>query len=214
MATDELLDIYDETMRPLGTATRARAHAEGLWHRTVHIWLASPLYGGSLIYQIRSAAAADNQGLLDATAAGHLRAGEAMRDAFREAEEEIGFPIAWEDARLLGERREVRDYPDGTRNREVQSVYLAVHDPASGRFDPRDGEAAGLVWIVNDAGIALACGRAAPIECPALIVENGALAERALPVSMSSLVPRTGHYYVAVHSAARRLLASQARSRT
>ncbi len=37
--TAELIDIYDEKMNLLGTATREQAHREGLWHTSFHCWL-------------------------------------------------------------------------------------------------------------------------------------------------------------------------------
>lgn len=36
---EELIDIYDEKMNLLGTATREQAHREGLWHTSFHCWI-------------------------------------------------------------------------------------------------------------------------------------------------------------------------------
>ena len=37
--TEELIDIYDENMHPLGTAPIMQAHQEGLWHKSFHCWI-------------------------------------------------------------------------------------------------------------------------------------------------------------------------------
>ncbi len=37
--TEEIFDIVDENGQPAGgTVTRSQAHAEGIRHRTAHIW--------------------------------------------------------------------------------------------------------------------------------------------------------------------------------
>lgn len=42
---EELIDIYDEKMNLLGTATREQAHREGLWHTSFHCWIGPPFAG-------------------------------------------------------------------------------------------------------------------------------------------------------------------------
>src|SRR5690242_19437503 len=90
MADDELLDYYDEQGTHLGVATRRAVHRAGRWHRTLHLWLTSELDGGSLLYQLRARTTSNWPGLLDASVAGHLLAGEDYAAAMREAREEIG----------------------------------------------------------------------------------------------------------------------------
>ena len=123
MSGSELLDVFDEQGARLGVRTRDDAHREGLWHRCLHLWVLSG--EDEVLLQRRAAAKAAWPGRLDATAAGHLTAGERVLDGLREAEEELGVPFAPGEVRPLGVRA-VADRPaPGTLNREFQHVYLA-----------------------------------------------------------------------------------------
>ena len=42
MKTEELIDIYDENMNCIGTASKAQAHREGLWHKAFRCWVIKP----------------------------------------------------------------------------------------------------------------------------------------------------------------------------
>lgn len=67
---DELFDIYDEQLRPLGTATRAETHAKGYWHRSFHCWLTRREGNRRFVrFQLRQAGKDTNPGCYDITAA-------------------------------------------------------------------------------------------------------------------------------------------------
>jgi isopentenyldiphosphate isomerase len=152
MADDELLDYFDRDGGWLGSASRRAVHDGSLWHRTLHLWLASPEHGGSLLFQLRSATASNWPGLLDVSVAGHLLAGEDYVDGLRESREEIGIAVPPAAVIPLGMRRDESPNPGGGFNRELQGVYIARLDPAWGSFDAVDHEAAGLFWISNRDG--------------------------------------------------------------
>jgi len=119
----ELLDVFDEFGACLGVRTRTDVHREGLWHRCMHLWVVTD--AGEVLLQRRARAKAAWPGMLDATAAGHLTAGESVLEGLREAEEELGVAFAPAEVRLLGVRA-VADRPvPGTLNRELQHVHLA-----------------------------------------------------------------------------------------
>jgi isopentenyldiphosphate isomerase len=111
---EELLDIYDEFMRPRGVKSRSRVHADGDWHRTFHCWIWMKREGRTcLLFQKRSTDKDVHPDLLDITAAGHLLAGESVREGARELEEELGIRVPFEklipagtvqDASTCGER--------------------------------------------------------------------------------------------------------------
>lgn len=104
---EELFDIYDESMNPLGTATRSETHANGYWHRSFHCWLTRREDGRRYVrFQLRQQSKDTNPGCFDITAAGHLSAGETMRDAVRELEEELGVSAEFEQLIPLGQVRE------------------------------------------------------------------------------------------------------------
>jgi isopentenyldiphosphate isomerase len=119
----ELLDVVDEQGNPLGVRTRGEVHREGLWHRCLHLWVVTGEH--EVLLQRRARTKAAWGGMLDATAAGHLTAGEEILDGLREAEEELGVSFARDAVRPLGVRT-VADRPvPGTINREIQHVYVA-----------------------------------------------------------------------------------------
>lgn len=132
MPNDELFDIYDEELRPLGTATRAETHAKGYWHRSFHCWLARREGDRGLVrFQLRQLVKDTNPGCFDITVAGHLTAGESVRDAIRELEEEIGVTADFDELIPLGQ---IREEDEGTVNgmpfidREVSDVFALIRD--------------------------------------------------------------------------------------
>jgi isopentenyldiphosphate isomerase len=146
VAAAELLDVFDEQGVRLGVRTRQDAHREGLWHRCLHLWVVTER--DEVLLQRRARTKAAWPGRLDATAAGHLTAGERVLDGLREAEEELGVPFAAADVRLLGVRT-VADRPvPGTLNREFQHVHAARTARALEDWTGLDrGEVDGLVAL-------------------------------------------------------------------
>src|SRR4051794_6406963 len=122
---DELLDVVDERGRHLGIKRRGDVHRDGDWHLAFHLWVVGP---GGVLFQRRAARKSSWPGFLDASAAGHLLAGETVRDGVREAEEELGTAYAFADLVPLGVHRVVDTERSGVVNRELQHVF-AVCDP-------------------------------------------------------------------------------------
>jgi isopentenyldiphosphate isomerase len=206
VADDELLDYCDDDGAPLGVATRRAVHDRGLWHRTLHLWLASPEEDGALLYQLRSATTANWPGLLDVSVAGHLLAGETYLDGLRESREEIGIAVPAAAVIALGVRREQHRDPGGGWNRELQGVHVARLDPAWGAFAAVDHEAAGLFRIANRDGLSLHRGEVGEIECDALVVAGDAVRAERRRVTRASFVPRADDYYARMHDIAARLI--------
>jgi isopentenyldiphosphate isomerase len=152
----ELLDVYDELGAHLGVERRDIVHRDGLWHHSFHLWVAS---GDGVLLQRRAADKEAFGGMLDATAAGHLTAGEAVAGGVREAEEELGVAFALDALADLG-MRPVVDHPtQATTNREFQHVFLARDDRALEAWSDFDrGELAGLAWLGLEDFTALAFG--------------------------------------------------------
>lgn len=156
----ELLDVWDETgTRRLGVKPRDAVHRDGDWHRAFHLWVVT---ARGVLFQRRAATKAAFPSMLDATAAGHLVAGEQVADGLREAEEELG--IRWELFELtdLGVHR-VDDHPTpDTTNREHQHVFAVRDDRPLGAYTRlAHDEVAGLVLVGHDGVDALLAGCAA-----------------------------------------------------
>ncbi len=122
---DELLDVYDDVGVHVGTKPRSAVHRDGDWHRCVHLWVVS---GDAVLLQRRGADKASWPGALDATAAGHVGAGESVEEGgAREIAEELGRSFAPGELVPLGVRAIV-DRSGGLANREFQHVLLARDD--------------------------------------------------------------------------------------
>jgi isopentenyldiphosphate isomerase len=151
---DELLDVFDERGWHLGIKPRADVHRDGDWHLSFHLWVVGP---DGVLFQRRARDKASWPGYLDASAAGHLIAGEAVRDGLREADEELGAAYAFDDLESLGVHRVDETEHSGLVNRELQHVF-AVRDErpldAWGDFDRVELD--GLVRVGHDGFLELA----------------------------------------------------------
>jgi isopentenyldiphosphate isomerase len=151
---EELLDVVDEHGRHRGTKRRGDVHRDGDWHLAFHLWVVSP---AGVLFQRRAAGKASWPGYLDASAAGHLLAGEAIADGLREAEEELGVAYAFAALTPLGVHRVAEEQPGGIVNREHQHVFGVVDDRPLAGWDAFDRtEVDGLVLVGHDDFAALA----------------------------------------------------------
>lgn len=104
----EWLDIVDENGMPTGKqVTRTQAHAEGIRHRTSHVWLLRRKNNAiQLLLQKRSACKDSNPGCYDISSAGHIPAGsDFLSSALRELQEELGVVADKNDLIDCGLRR-------------------------------------------------------------------------------------------------------------
>ena len=153
-ADDEILDVFDEHGGHLGTKRRADVHRDGDWHLAFHLWVVAP---AGVLLQRRAHDKSSWPGFLDASAAGHLLAGESIRDGLREADEELGVAYVFDDLAQLGVHRVAETERSGTVNRELQHVFAIRDDrPLTAWRDFDRVELDGLVLIGHDGFAALA----------------------------------------------------------
>jgi len=153
-ADDEILDIFDEDGRHLGTKRRGDVHRDGDWHLAFHLWVVAP---AGVLLQRRARGKSSWPGFLDASAAGHLLAGESIRDGLREADEELGTTYAFDDLAHLGVHRVADSERSGTVNRELQHVFAVRDDrPLPAWCDFGRVELDGLVLVDHDGFATLA----------------------------------------------------------
>ena len=106
----EYLDIVDETGTPTGkTVSRREAHAEGIPHRTAHVWIVRRVNGRTeILLQKRSGEKDSFPGLYDTSSAGHIPAGEEpVPSALRELSEELGIRAAPSQLHYAGQENPV-----------------------------------------------------------------------------------------------------------
>ena len=126
----EIFDVVDENGNPVGeTVERGRAHAEGIRHRTAHIWIIREMDGRVQVFlQKRSADKDSFPGRFDTSSAGHIQAGDEPREsALRELKEELGIEAEKEDLDFAGIFRiqyDLEFHGKPFRDNEVAFVYV------------------------------------------------------------------------------------------
>lgn len=205
-ADDELLDVFDEHGRLLGTKRRADVHRDGDWHLAFHLWVVAP---AGVLLQRRARGKSSWPGFLDASAAGHLLAGETVRDGLREVDEELGAAYAFDDLVHLGVHRVAETERSGTVNRELQHVFAIRDDrPLAAWRDFDRVELDGLVLIGHEGFAALAAAvndeHASPVAVPARSWDGSS--ETGGDVTAAELVPAP--YLHSIAPALRRIAGS------
>jgi len=204
---NELIDIYDDNMRPIGTMMRNEAEASGNWHKSIHCWVVRPADGGYVLFQKRGRDKKLFPNTLDITAAGHYKAGETKENGVREILEELGIDIPFNSLLPLGVKHDVAAIGNVV-NREFCDVYLLKRDehPADYRLDPSEVE--GLVEIKIDEGLRLFSGenkfaRATGVEWNKRM-ETWNTVE--MDVTTESTIPRVDAYYLKIFIMAKLML--------
>jgi isopentenyldiphosphate isomerase len=187
---DELLDVFDRRGRHRGAKRRADVHRDGDWHLAFHLWVVRP---DGVLFQRRAATKSSWPGFLDASAAGHLLAGETIRDGLREAEEELGAVYDFAALTPLGVHRVVDRERSGTVNRELQHVFGIADERPLREWVAFDRvEVDGLVLVGHDGFASLARALAgddgaAAVRVPARAWDGEG--ERAVEVEPGEIVP-------------------------
>ncbi|KAH9303969.1 hypothetical protein KI387_008373, partial [Taxus chinensis] len=123
---EELLDVLTSTGKHTGIAKpRSSVHANGDYHRAVHVWIYAESTG-ELLLQRRADSKESWPGCWDISSAGHISAGDtSLISARRELQEELGITLPEEAFELLFEFLEQSVLNNGTYiNNEFNDVYL------------------------------------------------------------------------------------------
>lgn len=206
---DELFDVIDMTGAPTGVRKRrADVHRDGDWHRAIHVWIHGQDDDGPFLLLQRRGHDKDSwPGRLDATAAGHLAAGETPEDAFREVEEELG--IAPDPARLIhvGTRVIAGEEPPDRLDRELEEVYLLRDDRPLGDYRPDPVEVDALVRVPLERWLALLFGEEESVAGTALLAADRTT--EPLTITPEQLAPAPDRYFARVAVACHRSLARE-----
>ncbi len=165
----EQIDIFDEefhSIEPKST-TIDIVHQQGLWHQTFACWLINPSKN-TIYLQLRGPKNRIGPNTFDASASGHLSAGEQPIDGFRELSEELGRNLNLSDKTYIGINRNV--IIQGTYiNREFCHIYLAKTTNELTDFQLQDGEVTGIFEMNIAKGIQLFAGDISSVEINGLI---------------------------------------------
>lgn len=200
MPMQELLDIYDEQDRYIGTCERAEVHRLGHWHHTFHCWLIRDTPDGRmLVFQKRHHSKDTFPNLYDITAAGHLSAGETLEEAAREIEEELGIPMRFEQlTHLIDERYEERGATvhGAFIDREVSSVFGAFSPLELHEYRLQDDEVAGIFEASLTDMLELFSGKRPSVPARGIYTSAAPSSADAIQVkvTMRDFVPHSPHY--------------------
>lgn len=187
--TDELIDIYDENLNPMGTALKSVAHRNKLWHCVFFCWI---VRGNNVLFQRRALMKESHPGKLDISAAGHLQAGETETDGVREVREELGLTPNLRDLIKL-------ETDKWTHSAEFCHTYLMKFNGNLTDLVLQREEVSAVFEIDIDAAIALFDGRvrsirANGVECD----ENGLNSSVSRTLSLSDFVAHKGNYFLRI----------------
>lgn len=145
---EEYFDILDEEGNPTGEKrSRYEAHSQGLWHRTVHIYLFRKINDKiEFLVHLRSKSKDLNPNTWDTRFGGHLKVGESIEDALvTEIKDEIGLELR-PDNFIQGETRKRDKFP----NREFTVVYYYNYTDGLNKLKFDDGEVQEVKWMISE----------------------------------------------------------------
>lgn len=149
----EMLDEVDEAGNPTGRAfPRGFVHAEGIRHRTSHVWIARQKAGElQILLQKRSGVKDSFPGCYDISSAGHIPSGEDfLPSALRELKEELGLEARAEDLIFCTRMRFFYDgsfYGRRFVDDQVTSVYLLFCGLDEDAFTVEESEISSVEWF-------------------------------------------------------------------
>lgn len=148
---EELIDVLDAQGQPTGeTKTRAEIHAQGLWHRDIHIYIVNS--HGEVLWQKRSAIMDVAPNMWSVSVAAHVKTGAGtLETAVREAQEELGLDLSPHELELittLPDERESRTLK--TTLRHYRDVFLVKRDLGLKTLKLQPEEVAEVKWLTMD----------------------------------------------------------------
>lgn len=165
-------------------------HRDGDWHAALHIWVGSLVDEvPHVLLQRRSQTKDTWPGRIDVAVGGHIGAGEDVATAMREAREEIGLELVFDEVTPLG-RRFVQAPPS---DNEIQNVYAVRADLPLQAFTPHPLEVDALLRLPIEDAIALLAGDRDATE--AVELERGATQAQTIILTPDAFIPDASPYY-------------------
>jgi isopentenyldiphosphate isomerase len=148
----ELLDVVNESGEPTGeTVDRETAHAEGIRHRTSHLWLLRKNEGNTEILLQKRAQTKSFPGCYDISSAGHIPAGDDYREsAVRELKEELGVTAGQSDLIFCGDKYIIWDdvfFGKPYHDRQYTRVFMLWADIDEAGFTLQEEEVDSVLWM-------------------------------------------------------------------
>lgn len=152
----EFFDIVNQEGNPTGEIIeRNIAHANGIWHRTSHVWLVR--YKDNklqILLQKRTMSKDSFPGCYDISSAGHIPAGvDFVSSALRELQEELGIIAHSDDLILCGDRKIITDdvfHGKPFHDRQYSRVFVLWCDNDESEFVLQPEEIDSVKWLDFD----------------------------------------------------------------
>ncbi|NQX58496.1 NUDIX hydrolase [Paenibacillus qinlingensis] len=195
--SEEQFDVFDEKKNWLGVAPRSEVHAKGLWHQTFQCWIITLEENvPKLLLQLRHPDKDLFPDLLDISCAGHLAAGETVKEGTRELEEELGLSVSFEDLIPCGVFAEEDLISDMLIDREFCHVFLYRCDQALRSYELQPDEVTGLFAVTVSEFKQLVSGEQAEITANGFKRgSNGEYEDVEWPISLKEVVPHPTAYF-------------------
>lgn len=139
----EYVDIFDKNNNPTGVVKeKTQAHADGDFHRTVHVWIMND--DKELLLQKRSPTKKSHPNCWDISGAGHVRAGEdVIEGAIRELKEELGIVVSKEELQYIVTVKSTKN----PKNMEFQYVYFLKCNKKVDEYIFEDNEVSEVKYV-------------------------------------------------------------------
>lgn len=122
----EMIDEYNHLGEKIGIVDKDEAHAKGLWHKSVHVWIINNK--NEILLQYRCKDKKLYPDTWDCSFAGHISAGESSLDAVkREGMEEIGIKVDLDNLNYVLTTREEILYKD-INSKEFVDIFILRQD--------------------------------------------------------------------------------------
>lgn len=193
----EYLDIYDESLSPIGKVSKAEAHETGAWHKSIHCWIVrKDSTGEYVVFQKRSSTKKSFPNFLDISAAGHYQSGEKVEDGVREIVEELGVNVEYKELIYLGIKFDIYKR-SGFFNREFCETFLYRDDRKLIEYPIDCVEVTGLAQVKIQDGLNLFSGKVNAIDVDAVeySANDNSIHEIKIPITRELFIDRIDPYY-------------------
>ena len=144
---DEQIDIVNKDGRKTGQSElKSIIHTKGYYHNTAHVWFYTK--SGEILLAQRAASKSICPLLWDVSVAGHVDAGEDIKQAaIRETQEEIGVLISAHFFEKIGVFPCFQSYDNGIIDNEFHHTYIAELRIGLSLLTPQESEVEALKLV-------------------------------------------------------------------
>ncbi|MCM8710252.1 NUDIX domain-containing protein [Clostridium sp. SYSU_GA19001] len=207
---EEYFDIYNERMEHIGTELRSVVHKKGYWHKSFQCWFVFKENNKDYILLQRRHPEKDTYpNHLDITSAGHLSAGEEVKEGIRELKEELGVHVSFENLIPLGVIKEQKSEESFIDN-EFANVFLFNCNIPMESFKIQAEEVTGMFKISLKHIIELFEGSADYVRAEGYEVnDEGCKIPLSFDAAIKDFVPHDLKYYKKIFHEAREFLSKE-----